>query len=435
MKARLLSPRGEFTGNLLWPTSQLSGKEALLEASLLSIRAAGYWASPYPEGDGVTFDKKPRTQSDEQTLADFQSAFPWLTISLGATGSANAELEELESEVDAARSMPCTVIVPVEKLHFEESFVLGPFRFVCARELDPEPHERLGDWKGSYLEFDIELTYVDLLRVNRRVSDNDVVILQCLSKAEQALDVIRFGYSSFKRSEFTPNPAGQLASGMYAVEIIPLGQTHLKPVHLSGISRPMSSSNNWLGPQIELGHFQGRKYLEEVLHGRSDELAGAVKAALRFIRQSFYALGNESKFLTLVFALDGLAHPDKAWSGMKHHAYIAALTSGGKIGTFKTDLERYEELYTLVRNPLVHEGKDFYELPYDATACCEDMLTYVVRVVGLIGNLDLSAAADLRAHAIHLLQSPTFASHIAAEVDRLNARDGKTRKNRPVPTW
>ncbi|MCV2362823.1 hypothetical protein LNV23_05085 [Paucibacter sp. DJ1R-11] len=172
MKARLLPPRGDFTGNLLWHVAQLAGKEALLEASLLSIRAAGYWASPYPEGDGVTFDKKPRTQSDEQTLADFQSAFPWLTISLGATGSANAELEELESEVDATRSMPCTV-----------------------------------------------------------------------------------------------------------------------------------------------------------------------------------------------------------------------------------------------------------------------MLSYVVRVVGLIGNLDLSAAADLKAHAIHLLQSPTFASHIEAEVDRLNARDGKTRKNRPVPTW
>ncbi|MFG6429774.1 hypothetical protein [Roseateles sp. LYH14W] len=435
MKARLLPPSGDFTGNLLWSVAQLAGKEALLEASLASIRAVGYRASPYPEGDGVTFDKKPRTQTAEQILVDFQSAFPWLAISLGTTGSANAELAELESGVDAERTMPCTVIVPVEKLHFEESFVLGPFRFVCAIDFDPEPHERLGDWKGSYLEFDIDLPYVDLLRVNQRVSDNDVVILQCLSKAEQAMDVIRFDYSSFKRPEFTPNPAGQLESGMYSVEIIPLGQTHLKPVNLSGISRPMSSSNNWLGPQIEGGHFQGREYLEEVLHGRSDELAGAVKAALRFIRQAFYSLGGESKFLTLVFALDGLAHPDKSWAGMKHHAYIAALTSCGEIDAFKADLERYEELYTLVRNPLVHGGKDFYELPYDAMACCEDMLNYVGCVVELIGELDLSAAADLKAQAIHWLQSSAFASHIEAEVDRLNARDGKTRKNRPVPTW
>lgn len=145
----------------------------------------------------------------------------------------------------------------------------------------------------------------------------------------------------FEQREFRPTDlkaAGQLESGMYEVEIIPLGQTNLKPVNLGGISRPMSSSNNWLGPEIDGGHFPGRDYLEDILHGRSDELAVAVKGTLRFIRQAFYSLGDESRFLILVFALDGLAHPDKAWKGLKHHAYIAALTSGGNIGAFKADL-------------------------------------------------------------------------------------------------
>lgn len=432
MKARLLPPCGNNTGNLLWVTSELVGKEQLLKDSLASIRGAGYWTSPFPEGDGITFNDKARALSPEKILADFQSSFPWLSISLGTTGSTNAELAALESEAGTSRTVPCTVIVPVEKLHFEESFVLGPFKFVCTRRFDPEPNDRLGAYEGSYLEFDIELPYTDLLRVNHRVTDNDVVIMQCLSKAEHALDVIRFGYSSFKRPEFTPNPAGQLESGMYEVEIIPLGQTHLNPINLSGISRPMSSSNNWLGPQVDGGHFHGRDYLEEILHGRSDELADSVKGALRFIRQAFYSLGDESRFLTLVFALDGLAHPDKTWIGMKHHAYIAALTSGGSISAFKADLGRYEELYSLVRNPLVHGGKDFYELSYEAMVCSEDMLGYVARIVLLIGNLGLSAAADLRAQGVAWLRTPLFASHIQAEVDRLNVRDGKARS---APIW
>ncbi len=419
-------------GNLLWRKAELAGNENLLEQSIEMIRSQNYWASCFPEGDGVTFKDENSDRSATQMLADFQASFPWLAISLGATGSSNFELAALESEAEAPQTLTCTVIVPVLKLHFESSYDLGPFRLVCARDFDSEPHERLGDWAGSYLEFDIELPYTDLLRLNRHVTDNDVVIMQCLAMAEHALDLIRFGVSSFKYPEFTPDPAGQLESGMYAVEIIPLGNTHLKPINLTGISRPMSVSNNWLGPDIGDLIFEGRGYLEEVLLGRSDDLALIVKNALRFVRQAFYSLGDESKFLTLVFALDGLAHPDKAWTWMKHHAYIAALTSGGDADKFKVDLKRYEELYTLVRNSLVHNGKDFYELPDDPLQCCEDLLNYLRRVVALIGDMDLNTVTELKAQAIVWLNSSAYAIQIANDVERLNIRDGK---NRPTPTW
>lgn len=419
-------------GNLLWRKAELAGKENLLEQSIEMIRGRNYWASCFPEGDGVTFKDESGDRSAQQMFADFQTSFPWLAISLGANGSSNLELAALESETETPQTLTCTVVVPVLKLHFESSHDLGPFRLVCARDFDSEPHERLGDWAGSYLEFDIELPYTDLLRLNRHVTDSDVVILQCLAMAEHALDLIRFGFSSFKRPEFTPDPAGQLESGMYAVEIIPLGNTHLKPVNLTGISRPMSASNNWLGPDVGDLTFEGRGYLEEVLRGRSDELALVVKNALRFVRQAFYSLGDESKFLTLVFALDGLTHPDKAWTGMKHHTYIAALISGGDTDKFKVDLERYEELYSLVRNALVHNGKDFYELPYDPALCCEDLLNYLKRVVVLIGDMDLKTVAELKAQTIKWLNRPAFAIHITNDVQRLNIRDGK---NHHVPTW
>lgn len=432
MKATLLPPHGNYMGNLLWCKAELVGKENLREQSIEMIRGRNYWASCFPEGDGVTFKDERGDRSAQQMLVDFQISFPWLTITLGASSSSNLELAALESETATPLTLICTVVVPVLKLHFESSHDLGAFRLVCAQDFDSEPHERLGDWAGSYLEFDIELPYTDLLRLNRYVTDNDVVILQCLAMAEHALDLIRFGFSSFKRPEFTPDPAGQLESGMYAVEIIPLGNTHLKPVNLTSISRPMSASNNWLGPDVSDLTFEGRGYLEEILRGRSDELALVVKNALRFVRQAFYSLGDESKFLTLVFALDGLTHPDKAWTGMKHHAYIAALISGGDASKFKVYLERYEELYTLVRNALVHNGKDFYELPYDPVLCCEDLLNYLKRVVVLIGEKDLKTVATLKAQTIEWLNRPAFAMHIANEVQRLNIRDGK---NRPIPTW
>lgn len=427
MKATLLAPHGNYTGNLLWREDELAGKEALLERSITIIEELGYWASCFPERDGVTFKDEHGGRSAQQMLIDFQNSFSWLNISLGGLGSSNLELAALESQGETTRRLACRVIVPVLKLHFESSFDLGPFHLVCAQGFDPEPHERIGDWEGSYLEFDIELPYADLLRLNRYVTDNDVVILQCLAMAEHALDLIRFNFCSFKRLEFTPDPAGQLEDGSYAVEIIPLGGTHLKPVSLNGISRPMSVSNNWLGPEIDNHQWEARKYLEEILDGRSDELALAVKGALRFIRQAFYSLGDESKFLTLVFALDGLAHPKKNWVWMTHHAYIAALTSRGDISIFKADLKRYEELYTLVRNALVHNGQDFYQLPYEPATCCEDLFDYLKRLVMLIADCGLTTAIDLRTQAVGWLNTPAFSSHIAAEVVRINARDGKTR--------
>ena len=198
------------------------------------------------------------------------------------------------------------------------------------------------------------------------------------------------------------------------------------------ISRPMSASNNWLGPDIDNEPFLARRYLEEILNGQSDELALAVKGALRFVRQAFYSLGDESRFLTLVFALDGLAHPEKNWTWMKHHAYISALTSGGDINRFKANLKRYEELYTNVRNALIHSGKDFYELPHDAAASCENLFDYLKCVVLLIDKMGFTTILQLRTQAIKWLKTPSFSNHISTEVARLNSRDSKSR---PVPTW
>jgi hypothetical protein len=309
MKAKLLLPHDNYSGNLHWRKAELLGKEPKLKHSLELLAQLDYWASAYPEGDGVTFNDTRTGRSGIEILDDFSAAFPWLDISMGSTGSSNEELANLEADADVTTKLNCVVIVPLERVHFETTFELGPFRFICDRQFDEEPHDRLADWNGSHLQFEAQLEYADLLRLNRTVDDNDVVILKCLTLAEHAMDVIRFNFSSFLHPHLTPNPAGQLDNGTFSVEIVPSERTHLKPLNLRGISRPMSASNNLLGPEIDDQSFLAREYLTEVLRGRSDELALSVKGALRSCRQAFYAFGEESRFLSLVFALDGLVHP------------------------------------------------------------------------------------------------------------------------------
>lgn len=433
MKAKLLLPHGNYSGNLLWRKADLPGKEELLAQSIHKVAALGYWASPFPEGDGVAFNDKYGGRSGQQVMEDFVAAFPWLIVAIGESGDSNMELAGFEAEAELETEITCTVIVPLERVFFEEPFELGQFKFVCRKELDETPQDRLADWDGDYLQFDTELKYRDLLRVNRSIAYNDVVITKCLALAEHALDVIRFRFGSFVLPELTPNPAGQLDDGTYVVEIVPHGQTHLKPLNLKGISRPMSASNNWLGPEIDGNDFKAREFLVAMLgSGQSNELALSVKAALRACRQSFYSLGEESRFLNLVFTLDGLANPKKQWTGWKQRTYVAALASHGNLARFRSILVRYDELYAEIRNALVHKGKDFYELAQGAAQCCQDLYGFIIDVIELIAEFGLATVDDLYAQATQWLATPAFKSCYEEEIQRICDRRGA-----PVnlPSW
>lgn len=423
MKAKFLPPYGDFSGNLLWNADERAGKEAQITKSIETLTALGYWASPFPEGDGVTFSGKDQEITPEQMLVHLRTAFSWLEIESAVSSDGNTELAELAPN----REIRCKIIVPLAKILIEESFDIGDYHFVCRREFDPYPHERLGMFDCEYLEFDATLSYPDLLRINRKLEYNDLVINKCLALAEHAMDIIRFQFSSFIRPEFTPNPAGQLDDGFYAIEIIPDGNTHLRPLALEGIARPMSASNNWLGPQVEDSRQQGGE-LMIALAGRDDEVGMGVKSALRGCRQSFYAMGDESKFLNLVFTLDGLAHPGPL-IGWKHRTYMAALISHGHILQFASVLRRYDELYTEVRNKLVHGGKDFYELLFEPHQACEDIYEYIKAVIQLIESQGFSKAEDLRDYAKEFLIQPEFKLAYMKLVNEICSQRGTTAPN------
>jgi hypothetical protein len=167
----------------------------------------------------------------------------------------------------------------------------------------------------------------------------------------------------------------------------------------------------------------------EVLDGRDDELALSVKDALRSCRQSFYALGDESRFLNLVFTLDGLAAPDKNWKGWKHRTYISALVSGSDLSKFKKVLKNYDRLYNDVRNKLVHAGADFYELPSNPAQATEDIFLYIKDLIGLIELNDFKKSEDLPNYVIRLLNDPNFVAAYNMVISEVSATTGRASQN------
>ncbi|MDX1370212.1 MAG: hypothetical protein R3216_22095, partial [Pseudomonas sp.] len=275
------------------------------------------------------------------------------------------------------------------------------------------------------------LKYKDLLRLNKTIFHNDYVINKCLSLAEYALDLIRYAHSSFSRKEFTPNPAGQMSDGSFEVEIIPIENTHIKPIKLAGISRPISVSNNWLGPQVDDVHAAGIEYLVSIYNGDIDnEMASSVKSALRLCRQSFYSLGSESQFLNLVFALDGLADPKG--TGWQQRTYIAAILCGGCSDKFEKTLIRYNDLYVEIRNKLVHKGLDFYQLTETPEQACDAMYEYIKDVIKLISSKCFINQNEMRAYAKNLLKTQDFKDRYTAVINSISLPEGQSHK---MPSW
>ena len=425
MRLKILFPKAGAHGNLVWDPAQICGKAHLLDASLIAIRRVGYWASPFPEGDGIAFAWTAGERGHDIMLREFKLAFAWLDL---AADSTEGDLGKTEYDVDL--DVLCTVMVPLAKVKIEDSFELGRFQFVCAKFFDPQPENRLCDYESEYLQFDMTMRYGSLARARQAIDGSDAVIKQCLSYAERAMDVIRYQSSSFARPEFTPNPAGQMSDGFYSATLFPRG-VDLTPMKLEGIALPIGASNNWLGPELDNKLVRGQFLLIDILNGRKDELSLLIKGALRSCRHSFYALGDESKFLNLVFALDGLLHPGEL-RGWKHRTYVAAILSAGNPERFGTVLEQYDYLYTDVRNKLVHGGKDFYELNVEPTQACEVVHNYIKDVIRYVEANAFETVGELRNVARNFLLTPVFMGKYTSVISKVDAMRGKI--SRPL-TW
>ncbi len=88
--------RANVHANLLWRT--LSSKERdMIAASLDALRRLGYDASPFPEGDGITFGHS--TYVEAEALEHVRQSFDWLqVVESSPGGDLTADLPTIESK-------------------------------------------------------------------------------------------------------------------------------------------------------------------------------------------------------------------------------------------------------------------------------------------------------------------------------------------------
>ena len=53
-------------GNLVWRKNDFSVRKAEIFSSISQLRDMGYWASSFPEGDGIIFTENTENKSDEE---------------------------------------------------------------------------------------------------------------------------------------------------------------------------------------------------------------------------------------------------------------------------------------------------------------------------------------------------------------------------------
>jgi hypothetical protein len=153
---------------------------------------------------------------------------------------------------------------------------------------------------------------------------------------------------------------------------------------------------------------------------------------LRSCRQSFYSIGSESQFLNLLFTLDGLADPEKKWTGWKHRSYIAALICERSPHKFHSILEEFDRIYNDIRNKLVHEGRDFYQIPDDPDDVSETIYCYIKTLIQLIADKGFSNKSELKQYAMTLLKEQIYKDKCHEVVQRVPiAREKKPEH----PSW
>lgn len=428
MQASLLPPKANYHGNLLWNTGEHADRATEIENACRQLTALGYWASAFPEGDGVVFSA-PAGTSEADMLMHFCAAFTWLGISLKGGSNTNAELAKLDGD----RMIPCTFAVPLDKIFIEAPFSIADYRFFPHRSSVDADEERVDEFDQEYVEFELAVSNQELLQTAVSIEAGNRLINRVLNHAEKALDVIRTTCSRFNRIEYTPNPAGQCADGVYRIHVEPRGTTYFKPQVLSGISRPISANNNWLGPEVDVPFSPELPVLVDMLAGTiAGPLIDASFTAIRACRYAFYAIAPEAQFLSLVFALDGLIGPDPKWSGWKHRTFVAAAISQCNARRFKAALTDYDALYADVRNPLVHHAKHFEDLSSSPEASSQKIYEYIKDVVDFIGMESFTDRPAFNARIIAFLQDEAIKAQCTEVIATVSAARGK---NPEIPKW
>lgn len=459
-KAFLLHPNGNMNGNLRWPSRNEFERDNI-SASLDKICKLGYWASAFPEGDGITFTKD--NYSPSKALDDFRNSFEWIEIE-------ECELSDLQnkmSEILKEQKCKCKVLVPIGKLWINSAFKIGGFNFwppVEENGFSANEHpwfgyfvgdtsifkiseQSFGQWDGEIrkeedllrhplIELDINVYESDLLGINTDISAEMRLLRIASEQADRALDLLRITQCSFKKIEYLPNRAGQLDNGFTVAYFMPELKEYRETL-LQHIVYPVRASNNWLGLEAEYVSEPYIEWLARILKGdSSSKIELAIRSSIIALSQAFYTVYEEARFLALVFALDGLCSPDPRWKAWKHRTYIAALSSGGNIHTYEHDLKIFEYIYSDIRNKLVHSGASFISIKdVDSKYVSDIVLSLIIRCIFIFYQKGLSSKDDLHNFARGILSQGKFEQCTKKVIDYYDNKRGITTHSKQRPKW
>lgn len=430
-----LPVNGAYSGNLLWPGDLPEALGARLDAALPALRRKGYFASPFPEGDGVTFRRNDGAADDaHQALADFRAALPFLAIAPLGPGETQAQALARLAE---ARTITCTYLAPVEGLQLEETLILGktrilppvdgarhrladhPWRALCEEvgaDVQPDWTPRR-DAAGAeqllaypLIERTIEVPLGLVLKAHGRVQDGERLLRLLMEDADQALDPVRFAACHYRRLEYLPAKPGWI--GEFAV-------IHLAPASPATPARLLAAkpyvlrvANTWLGLQVDAGALSPDDPMAWLVDASAgDEITLALKAALRAWNRAFYLVDLEASFLHLVYALDGLCDPGRL-TGPPHRLWICALASDGDPAQFERLLPAFDALYDL-RNDLVHRGRTFASMGQAGEEACQFMLELLGASLVALLRRSFTTRRQVKDFAFATLTDPALAAAIA----------------------
>lgn len=435
--AILVHPHGDVMGNLLWPGELPAEHLEALPGALAAIRAKGYWASPFPEGDGATFKPTGTVASDPQTrLEDFRAAFPFLDLDpLNKSEGQSRALARLARD----RTAVCIYLAPVEGLRLEAPFQLGETRFHAPVDgvdnlLNDHAWRQLCDVPGAdvdpawapgehahgttellgrpLIEREIEIPLAVFYEAGNSFDSQSGLLRLLMEDADAALDPVRFDLCHYHRLEFLPAKPGWI--GETAIVYVMPKSRALKERLLLGKPYVLRVSNNWLGLEVDGGALcAAAEPLADLVDSRAaDEITLALKSALRAWNRAFYLVELEASFLHLVYAVDALCEPGSL-KGDRHRLWITAFASAGDPARFSALLDDFSRHYA-VRNSIVHSGATFAGLGLVGEEQCQFMLSLLGSCITTYLFQAFADRRDAARFAFDALTSAAITPHVVA---------------------
>lgn len=450
-KAFLLHPNGNMNGNLRW-ASRNQFNEQKISTSLEEIRALGYWASAFPEGDGITFTKD--HYISEQALKDFRKSFSWIEIEQCERSELNYKMKELLVGLKSE----CNIVVPIRNLQIEDSFQIGDYKIWSPKDMKSPWVDYFGGYhlhseksvedrdeqiineidllRYPLIELTIEINEAELLGLGQDISSEMKLLRIASEEADRALDLLRITHCHYEKIEYLPDRAGQLADGYTVAYFIPK-QREYKEKLLGHIVYSIRTTNNWLGLEAEYQFDPFIEWLARILKGNvNNEMEQSIRSTVISLSQAFYTVYDEARFLSLIFALDGFCSPKSSWKGWTHRSYIASITSGGDVRSYEQNLKKFENLYTNIRNKLVHAGFSFIDLEgEDPMTVSQDMHNLVIRSIITVYNNRISSTEQLQNFATDLLQKNEYRQVTDSVINEYDQSRGRQTQQRHRPNW